>query len=128
VFGFSLAVSCGAVISPGPVTAIVITEAPCQGWRVGLLVALGNALLEFLMVLLISFGGAAVLDSPSIQRLIAIGGGLVMFAIGANYLYSAWRGSMRLPEPQEDTPLRSASGLFGLGILTMLSNPFWFAW
>jgi threonine/homoserine/homoserine lactone efflux protein len=35
---------------------------------------------------------------------------------------------MRLPDPDENAPLRSPGGLFALGILTTLSNPFWFAW
>ena len=128
MFGFSFAVSFGAVISPGPVSAAVITEAPRQGWRVGPLIASGHALLEFLMVLLISIGMASVLDSPPIRTTIALGGGLVLLVLGMGYLLGAWRGSMRLPEPDEDAPLRSAAGLFGLGMLTTLSNPFWFAW
>ncbi len=128
MFGFSFAISFGAVVSPGPVSAAVVTEAPRQGWRVGPLVAAGHALLEFVMVLLISFGIASVFDSPLIQSAIAIGGGFVLLALGIGYLYGALRGTMRLPEPQEDVPLRSAVGLLGLGVLTTLSNPFWFAW
>jgi len=128
VFGFSFAVSFGAVISPGPVTAAVITEAPRQGWRVGPLVAAGHALLEFIMVLLIFFGLSSVLDTAFIRTAIGIGGGLLLLVLGFSYLHGAWRGRMRLPEPDEEAPLRSTGGLFGLGILTTLSNPFWFAW
>jgi threonine/homoserine/homoserine lactone efflux protein len=128
VFGYSFVISFGAVVSPGPVTAAVITEAPRQGWRVGPLVVAGHALLEFLMVLLISIGLAAALDSEPVRIGIALVGGLVLLLIGAGYLYGAWRGTLRLPAAQEDAPLRSAAGLFGLGLLTTLSNPFWFAW
>lgn len=116
------------MISPGPVSAAIITEAPRQGWRVGPLVAAGHALLELLMVLLISFGLASGLASASIQTAIALGGGLMLLVLGLVYLNGAWRGSMRLPEAQDDAPLRSAPALFGLGVLTTLSNPFWFAW
>lgn len=56
VFVFAFVVSFGAVISPGPVSAMIVTEAPRQGWRIGPLVACGHTLLELLMVLLITFG------------------------------------------------------------------------
>ncbi len=128
VFGFSFAVSFGAVISPGPVSAAIITESPRQGWRVGPLVAAGHALLELIMVLLIFFGLSSALDSIAIRIAIAIGGGLLLLVLGFSYLHGAWRGRMRLPEADENAPLRSPGGLFGLGILTTLSNPFWFAW
>lgn len=128
VFGFSFAISFGVVISPGPVTAAVVTEAPRQGWLVGPLVAAGHALLEFLMLLLIFFGLSSALDSEIIRNSIAIGGGVLMLVLGFRYLHGAWRGRMHLPEPHEHAPLRSPGGLFSLGILTTLTNPFWFAW
>ena len=128
MFGFSFAVSFGAVVSPGPVSAAIITEAPRQGWRVGPLVAFGHALLELLMVLLISFGLAAVLAAPGPRVAIALGGGLMLLVLGAGYLYGAWRGILRLPEPDRQAPRRSSAALFGLGLLTTLSNPFWYAW
>jgi threonine/homoserine/homoserine lactone efflux protein len=128
VFVFAFAASFGAVISPGPVTAAIVTEAPRQGWPVGPLIASGHALLEFLMVVLINFGLASWMSNPNLQIIIAISGGIVLIGIGSSYLFSAWRGTIRLPEADSRVPARSRLSLISLGILTTISNPFWYTW
>jgi len=128
VFVFAVAVSVGAVISPGPVTAAVLSESPRYGWRVGPLVTIGHALLELIMVVLIAIGFSSGLATPGIQRGIAFGGGLLLIYIGGNYLISAGRGSMRLPQSSAQHSPRATRALFRLGVLTTLANPFWYAW
>ncbi|MEK6587657.1 MAG: LysE family transporter, partial [Chloroflexota bacterium] len=56
IFVFSFVVTFGAVVSPGPVTAAILSESPRQGWKVGPLIAGGHSLLELLMVILIALG------------------------------------------------------------------------
>lgn len=128
VFLFAIAVSIGAVVSPGPVSAAIVSESPRSGWRVGPIVTTGHALLELIMVILIGIGLAAGLASPGIQRGIALGGGSLLILLGGSYLASAWRGRMKLPEANRSSPQRSSRALFSLGVLTTLSNPFWYAW
>lgn len=88
---FAFAASFGAVISPGPVTAAIVTEAPRQGWPVGPLIASGHTLLELLMVILINLGLASWMSNPNLQIIIAASGGIVLIGIGSSYLFSAWR-------------------------------------
>lgn len=128
VYLFAVVVSLGAVISPGPVTAAIVSEAPRQGWRVGPLVASAHVLLELVIVVLIAFGLASGLATPGIGRAIALGGGVILLAIGANYLISLWRGSMQLPQITANQPPRSATSLLSLGLFTTISNPYWYAW
>lgn len=128
VFGFAVAVSVGAVVSPGPVTAAILSESPRQGWLVGPLVACSHTLLELALVILIGLGLGAGLASPGISRIIALGGGVVLMIIGGSYIVGAARGSMRLPEADFSRPPRSTASLLGLGLVTTLSNPFWYAW
>lgn len=128
VFLFSFLVSFGAVVSPGPVSAAIVTESPRQGWRVGPLVAAGHTGLELIMVVFISLGLAAGMAQPPIQALISLGGGLLLLFIGGTYLIQAWRGIIQLPQPEDDAPARSSAGLFGLGAVTTISNPFWYTW
>jgi threonine/homoserine/homoserine lactone efflux protein len=35
---------------------------------------------------------------------------------------------MRLPKADQGLPARSAASLFSLGMLTTISNPFWYTW
>ena len=128
VFVFAFVVSFGAVISPGPVSAMIVTEAPRQGWRVGPLVTLGHTLLELLMVLLITLGLSVWMAKPIVHAGIALGGGLLLFGIGISYLISAWKGKIRLPQAETSTPARSSLSLFFLGIVATISNPFWYTW
>ncbi len=125
---FSFVVAIAAVISPGPVTATILSESPRQGWRVGPLIATGHSSLEFLMVVLITFGLATILSAPLASTIIGLLGGLVLLFIGGNYIYGAARGRIRLPHPEEASKPRSYSALFGLGVATTLANPFWYVW
>ena len=128
VFLFSFLASFGAVVSPGPVSAAIVTESPRQGWRVGPLIAAGHTGLEFLMVMLISGGLAAGMAGPLVQRLISFGGGLLLLFIGGGYLIQSIRGTIHLPQENLDSPPRSTAALLGLGMLTTISNPFWYTW
>ncbi|MGA9533176.1 MAG: LysE family transporter [Anaerolineales bacterium] len=128
VYFFAFIVSFGAVVSPGPVSAAIISESPRQGWRVGPLVATAHVALEALIVILIGFGLAAGMASGWVRDAIAIGGGLMLLYIGGSYLHAVWRGTMHLPKASDDAPARSTSSLLSLGVVTTLSNPFWYAW
>lgn len=128
VYAFAFVVSLGAVVSPGPVSAAIVTEAPRQGWRVGPLVAVGHVFLELIVVVLISLGLKSRLATPSITQAIALGGGVVLLAMGASYLVGAWQGTLSLPDRDLAIPAQSRSGLLLLGVLTTLSNPYWYAW
>ena len=128
VFVFSFVVAIAAVVSPGPVTAALLSESPRQGWRVGPLVAAGHSSLELIMVLLITFGLATVMNAPLASVIIGLLGGLVLIAMGGSYIYGIAQGSIRLPDPEEATKPRSYSALFGLGVITTLVNPFWYVW
>lgn len=125
---FSFAVAIPAVVSPGPVSAAIITETPRQGWRVGPLVAGGHSLLELGMVLIIHFGLSSTLATGMVRNLIAFSGAVVLLGLGIYYLRGAIQGSMRLSTPEINTPSRSGGSLFALGVVTTVSNPFWFTW
>jgi threonine/homoserine/homoserine lactone efflux protein len=128
IFIFSFLASIGAVVSPGPVMAAIVTEAPRQGWRVGPLVALGHTFLELIVVLLLGMGLSFGLASPLARKGIAIAGGFLLIFIGGSYLLGTLRGTIKLPQAETATPERSPSSMVLLGIGTTVSNPFWYTW
>lgn len=128
VYLLAFGVSIGAVLSPGPVTAAIISEAPRRGWKVGPLVALGHTSLEFGMVALIAMGLSSNLVPPSIHDAIAVGGGVVLIGLGLMYLVGLQRRSFHLNQAAGNLGLRSPLALVALGVVTTITNPFWFAW
>jgi len=127
LMAFALAVSAAAVVSPGPVTAAIVSEAPRRGWRAGALIAAGHVTLELIMVLLLGWGLAGVLSSEAIKRGLGLAGGVVLLLLGGSYALGAWSRTIRLPSPGAEAPRRLV-GLPVAGILATISNPFWYAW
>jgi len=128
IFAFSFGLAIGAVISPGPVAAAIITQSPRMGWVTGPLVSLGHALLELFMVMFILLGMSALFNSSSIQIAIALLGGALLMWMGGGYLLGAIKNKYCLLKPQEQFQTLSRRQIFFLGILTTISSPFWYAW
>jgi threonine/homoserine/homoserine lactone efflux protein len=127
-FLLAFGLSIGAVVSPGPVSAAIISEAPMRGWLVGPLIAAGHTALELIMVILLSMGLNADLVSPGIEDGIAVGGGLVLIGMGLSYFIGLQRNAFNLSSTTVDPAGRTPLSLIGLGVLTTISNPFWFTW
>ena len=128
VFLFSFSLAIGAVLTPGPVTTAIISQSPRLGWKAGLLVSIGHAIMELLMVILITLGLSELLGSPRMQVVIALLGSLLLLYMGVGMLVDVAKGRMVLPQKEEGAQSQNALRLMRLGILTSLSNPFWYAW
>ena len=128
VFVFSFVVAIGAVVSPGPVSAAILSESPRRGWLVGPMIAGGHSLLELIIVVFLTIGLSTWLANEIVLRVTAIGGGILLLIMGGGYIVGALKGKIRLPIEGEESKARSLSALFMLGILTTASNPFWYAW
>ncbi len=126
VFSFSMAI--GAVLSPGPVTTAIISQTPRLGWITGPLVSIGHALLEFLMVILITLGLSSILGAPSVQAGIALLGGLLLLWMAGEMFFNVIRGKMLLPTGSQVDEKAGFGRMLSLGVVASLSNPFWYAW
>lgn len=126
VFSFVLAI--GAVMSPGPVSTAIISQAPRGGWRIGPLITFGHAILELLMVLALAFGLQSILALPAVETLIALLGGALLIWMGLSMLLGLRRGRSPIENAAEDEQRKTARRVVWLGVLATISNPFWFAW
>ena len=128
VFLFSFSMAVGAVLTPGPVTTAIISQSPRLGWVTGLLVSIGHAMTELVLVVLITLGLSSILGAPNVQIAIAVLGGLLLLYMGGSMLIGAAKGKMKLPEEDGIKEKLSYGQLLTLGIGASLSNPFWYAW
>jgi threonine/homoserine/homoserine lactone efflux protein len=128
VFLFSFGMAIGAVLSPGPVTTAIISQSPRLGWVTGPLVSVGHALLELLMVLLITLGLSSVLGGPAVQTVIALLGGLLLLWMGGGMLIGALKGKIRIPQVDQSQARMDYPRMLTLGMVASITNPFWYAW
>ena len=128
VFIFSFLTGCGAVVTPGPVTTAIVSQAPRRGWVVGPLIATGHSVMELAIVVLIGFGLTTGLANPNTISLISILGGLLLLWMGGSMLNEIRKGKIHLPGADVNAEEISPHRLIILGVVTTLSNPFWYAW
>jgi len=122
----SFAIAFSGAASPGPVLTITISESSKRGFKVGPLIVLGHALLEIPVVVGIMFGMAEFLKDKNISVAIASAGSVILF-------YLAWvtyKDSLNYSfnKSEETTTIKCWWDLPLKGILTSLSNPYWFIW
>ena len=128
IFSASFVLGFLAVVSPGPVSTAIVSQAPRHGWKVGALVATGHSFMEFIIVALIAVGLSTGLAHPSILTTIAIIGGLLLVWMGADMLNGLRQGMIRIPGVDPNAESMTQAQLVRLGVITTLSNPFWYAW
>jgi len=111
---------------PGPVLIVTINEATKKGFKSGFYVPIGHALLELILVILLTLGLAEVLSLKPIVALIGIFGGIFLSWMAYSILKDTLRRKISL---SFDTKSNNRSmGSMALGIYTSLFNPFWLIW
>ncbi|MBS1254039.1 MAG: hypothetical protein MAG451_03095 [Anaerolineales bacterium] len=125
-------VSLSGVMSPGPISALAVTEGARQGYRAGPLISIGHALIELMMVAALAFGLSQVLQQTTVAGIVGLLGAAVLAWMGLDMIRDAHRGRVSLDiEPEPAAELASAEphrGLVTAGALLSVSNPFWLLW
>lgn len=106
----------------------VVSQSARRGWVAGPLISTGHALLELALVVLIAFGLSTGLARPAVQTLIALLGGGLLIWMGAGMALAALRGNVHLPGKEKGSAIMTGWQILGLGMVTTISNPFWYAW
>lgn len=113
-------------MSPGPYLTVTIARTLREGRVAALLMLVGHALLEALLLIGFAFGLASVLKLPSVATVMSVVGGLVLIWMGRNLLWGALRGTVVADlNASENT---SRMGPVAHGALVSLSNPYWTLW
>ncbi len=134
IFLSSFVVAFSGAAAPGPVLSLTVAETMRRGFWAGPVIILGHGILEAGLLVFFFLGLSKFLSNPLIPAILGMGGGLFLVSMALAML----RNSFRIPE--NSGPLRegvqfyhpgdaSSSGrLVALGILTSISNPYWFIW
>ncbi len=123
-FAFAFLVALTGAVTPGPLLALVIGQVLVQGMPAVVMILLGHALVEIVLILLLRFGLGRVLDRPAVRAAIAGGGGLVMAWMGWDVLRHAGSATLAASTGEALSPLLLL--LSGAGV--SLSNPYFTGW
>ncbi len=119
-YGFILAISLSGVMSPGPLTALLIMRGRESPWA-GVWITLGHALAEIPLILALFMGLQPFLETPGTREGVALAGGAALLYLGRGAF-----GSSRA-SPSGGERMRQRSALAGGAALTAL-NPYWVLW
>ena len=124
IFVTSFLVGLSGALMPGPVLVVTVSHAARRGFIVGPLIVLGHAILEMAVVAGVSFGLGDFLVREAVTAVLGIAGGGVLIWMGWGMLSGKGGGE---EEASEFTQPGGRSPVVA-GILTSLSNPYWFLW
>ncbi|MEM3019523.1 MAG: LysE family transporter [Candidatus Bathyarchaeia archaeon] len=121
ITGFS-----GALV-PGPMFVATVMESTRIGGKAGPLLVLGHAMAEFLMILALAIGLSLVIELPTTRLIVGILGGAFLFISAIDLFRMARKASLK-KDGGRDAFVLLRYGPIMAGLLTSLSNPYFFVW
>ena len=112
-------ISLSGVMAPGPMFAVTLAKSYRSPWA-GTWIALGHAVIEVPLILLIYFGFAQFFQNSVVQLGLSIAGGGMIFWLGI----AMFRARTEVVHQGKDLPYNA----FVAGILTSGFNPFFLVW
>jgi threonine/homoserine/homoserine lactone efflux protein len=122
-------ISLSGALSPGPLTALSISEGVRAGRWAGTGLAVGHGLIEIPLAFAIAFGLGAWLNQPLVSSLIALIGAVVLLWFGYSLLAGTLRGQLTLASATTaPAPAALRWGHVPGGAIFTVSNPYWSLW
>ena len=123
LFGFLLstvAISLSGVMAPGPITAATLATG-ARSRHAGALIAIGHAIVEIPLILLLVAGVGRFLESSIAGVGIGLAGGMVLILMGVQLLLSLRKPSAGSAVPVQRHPIV-------IGIVLTAANPYFLVW
>lgn len=107
-------------MAPGPVTAAAIAMGARRRYA-GILIALGHAVIEFPLMVLIILGMAGIIESTKTRIAIGLAGGVFLLIMAIQMLISIKTTDNPKNQPRKDKPVLT-------GLILSASNPYFLLW
>ncbi len=115
-----IGVSLSGVMAPGPLTASAIAMGS-RNRNAGLFIALGHAVIEFPLMILIILGMARILESTKTQIIIGLAGGAFLMIMAAQMLINLKATNKNQDRVRKEKPLLT-------GLAFSAGNPYFLVW
>lgn len=120
----SFGVGLSGALVPGPMFTVTVSDSVKKGFIAGPMVVLGHIMAEIVMMIVILAGLGQILGSQTAAFVIGIFGGIVLIFMG----YNISRSNTVLSNIKTDENETPKYGSFFKGVITSISNPYFFIW
>jgi threonine/homoserine/homoserine lactone efflux protein len=120
----SFGVGLSGALVPGPMLTVTISDSVKKGPMAGPMIVLGHIMTEIAMMVVLLAGLGYIIGSQTAAFIIGTFGGMVLIFIG----YNTARQKSTLSSVETDKNGIQKYGSFLKGIITSLSNPYFFIW
>ncbi len=120
----SFGVGLSGALVPGPMFTVTVSDSVKKGFSAGPRVVLGHIMTEILMIIVIMAGLGQILGSQTAAFIIGIFGGMVLIFMG----YKTSRSNTPLSSIKTEEKRIQKYGSFLKGVITSISNPYFFIW
>jgi threonine/homoserine/homoserine lactone efflux protein len=129
VYGTFLVISLSGALSPGPLTALALSEGVRAGRWSGARLAVGHGLVEIPLVFAVAYGLGTWLRQPVVGAVVGLVGAAVLLWMGYGLAAGAWQGRLVLSNAGAGpVPGALRWGHIPGGVLFTLANPYWSLW
>jgi len=129
LYGAFMLISLSGALSPGPLTALAISEGARAGRWAGVRLALGHGLIEIPLVFGIAYGLGVWLQQPLVSGLVGLMGAVVLLWMGYGLTVGAWQGRLTLTGASAGpAPGVVRWGHVPGGMMVTVANPYWSLW
>jgi len=126
IFLKSLIIGYSGAIMPGPMLTYTIDKSIRHGAKAGLLVSVGHAFLELILVILIFIGVGRYLATDIARTIIGLIGGVVLVYLGMKMIKAVYLNKISLNN--EDNKNDNQGNMISAGAVLSASNPYFIIW
>lgn len=126
IFLKSLIIGYSGAVMPGPMLTYTVDKSLHHGAKSGLLVSLGHAFLELLLVILIFIGAGKYFATDTAKTIIGIIGGIILVYLGFGMIKDVYLNRISL-NPKGIIQEKQGNMLLA-GIVLSASNPYFIIW
>ncbi len=127
IFWSSFVIGFSGAVMPGPVLTATVSEVMKRGFIAGPLIVFGHGVLEIGVLLLFVTGLGDWLALPLTRSILGYVGGALLTGMGTHMIWTARRAAEQALQKTQTAPA-PLHGPVLAGIVTTLSNPYFYVW
>ncbi|HHW48456.1 MAG TPA: LysE family transporter [Clostridiaceae bacterium] len=127
IFISAFSIGFSGAMMPGPLLGVTIDSSLKKGWTAGPLIVLGHGILEFMLVIIMTFGLNNFFSNPTVAGLIGLFGGAFLAWMGYGMIKSGINKTVSLENQRAGNRAGIKNPVLA-GALVSATNPYFILW